>query len=103
MTCVQVKDGKRDNRWISFFVVMACMFASSMTLAVELPDAIIDAAERVDRMGAMGILAFGFILSMAGLLYLIRLQYGKMMQVIDANTTALQRVADATEKCNNNR
>lgn len=96
--CKQVAEGRRDNRFIYFYASMSCFFAVGMACAAELPD-VLTASERIDKMSAMGVLAFGFILSMAGLIYLIRLQYGRMLTVIDKNTEAVQGVIDAIEKC----
>lgn len=96
--CKQVQDSRRGNRWVYFWSIMACTFAVSMAYAAEMPSPL-DAAERVDKLGAMGVLAFGFLISLGALAYLIRLQYGRMLTVIDQNTMAVQRVVDAIDKC----
>ena len=96
--CKQVADSKRGNRWVYFWSTMACSFAVTLAYSAELPSPL-DAAERVDKLGAMGVLAFGFLTSLGALAYLIKLQYGRMLTVIDQNTMAVQRVVDAINKC----
>ncbi len=96
--CKQVQESKRGNIRIYIAMVISGFFAIGMVYASDLPDAI-GAAERIDKLGAMGVLAFGFLLSLASLAYLIKLQYGRMLTVIDKNTEAVQGVIDAIEKC----
>lgn len=97
--CKQVSESKRGNIRIYVVMVVACMFAFGMVYASsDMPNPL-DAAERVDKLGAMGVLAFGFLISLGALAYLIKLQYGRMLTVIDKNTEAVQGVIDAIEKC----
>jgi len=80
------------------FVVLS-IYSMGIAYAVEMPDAV-DAAERVDRMGAVGVLAFGFILSLATTGYLVRCLFGKLMQVIDNCTKTLSETNQTMQQVN---
>ena len=76
------------NRRITFLAFAACAFAASMGYAADTATTAIDAAERADKLGAVGILAVGFILVTVALLTLVRLQYGRMLTVIEEASKA---------------
>lgn len=97
--CRQVKDSKHGNVMIYIVMIAAAGSAMGLAYAAELPINPLDAAERVEKLSAMGVLAFCLISSLAALAYLIKLQYGRMMSVIDKNTEATQKVIDAVQKC----
>lgn len=85
--------------WAIYVVAAACVLcAVGLAAAADLPDAV-SAAERIDKLGAMGVLSFALLISLGALVYLIRLQYGRMMQVVDENTKAMVAVTEAIEKC----
>ncbi len=80
------------NRRIAALGGLSCIFAAGLVMADTINPA--DAAERIDKLGATGILAFGFLLTIAALIYLIKLQYGKMMEVLDRNSEAITKMVD---------
>jgi hypothetical protein len=67
---------------------MACAFAAGLAYATDSASTALDAAERADRLGAVGILAAGFIIVTVALLTLVRLQYGRMLTVIEEASKA---------------
>lgn len=106
----------RHTIWTVYVVAGAVvLFGAGLALATEI-DAI-TAAERIDKLGAMGVMAFGLLLSLGALVYLIRLQYGRMLDVLEkvaisnekvaATNTAMQQsvenVKRAVEECEHNR
>lgn len=74
------------NRRICVGLVLLVSFYSGLALAADLD--VVSASERMDKLGAIGVLAFGFLIVCGALLYLIRLQYGKMMQVMERTSEA---------------
>jgi len=76
------------NRRLTFCALMACAFAAGLAYATESASSALDAAERADRLGAVGILAVGFIIVTVALLTLVRLQYGRMLTVIEEASKA---------------
>ena len=97
--CRQVTDSRRGNRFIYAFMILSVVFAAGLVYAAEMPTPV-DAAERVGKMSAIGVLAFGFLTSLASNAYLIKLQFGRWLAVVDKNTEVMQKVVDAIEKCN---
>lgn len=97
--CRQVTDSKHGNVLIYIVMLAAGVSAASLTYAAEVPINPLDAAERMEKLSAMGVLSFCLISSLATLAYLIKLQYGRMMSVIDRNTEATQKVIDAVQRC----
>ena len=75
------------SRRITALGIISVVFAASIAMAGDLSD-VVSAADRADRLGALGILAFGFILVTGALLCLIRLQYGRMLSVLDKSAEA---------------
>ena len=90
---------KEINTRIMIIGVIACIFAVGVAWSAEL-DAV-SVAERVEKLSATGILTFGFLLSIGALIYLIKLQYGKMMKVLEDNTKALVKVLEKYKLDNN--
>ena len=85
------------NRRIGVCAFIAAGFAVSLAFPAESSYDTISTAERVDKLGATGVLAFGFLLSLGALCYLIRLQYGKMLQVLEKNAEAMTRLREHCE------
>lgn len=85
----------------AIFILFAVLSIYSMGLAyaVEMPDAV-DAAERVDKLGAVGVLAFGFILSLGTTGYLVKCLFGKLLGVIDACTKTLSETNQTMQQVN---
>ncbi len=95
--CKQVKESKQVNAIIYVVVFMACVSAAGLAYATEIPITPLDAAERMEKLSAMGVLAFCLLSSLGALTYLIKLQYGRMMTVIDRNAEATQQSIDMTK------
>lgn len=97
--CKQVIDGKRGNMVIYFVIAVAAISSYGLAFAAEIPVNPLDAAERVEKLSAMGVMAFCLMSSLGALAFLIKLQYGRMMSVIDKNTEATQKVIDVMWRC----
>lgn len=105
MSDEQIKEVRRGTALIFIMFVVLSIYSLGLAVAAEMPDAV-SAAERIDKLGAVGVLAFGFILSLATTAYLIRLQFGKLMTVIDRNTQVvtettqtMRQVTEAIKHC----
>lgn len=86
------------NRRIVFMSVMMSLFYAGIAYCAD--SSTLDTAERIDKLGATGILAFGFILSIGANIYLIRLVFGQLKEVVEKNTIASTQMMDAMEECN---
>ncbi len=89
---------KGTARIFLMFAVLS-IYSMGLAYAVEMPDAV-DAAERVDRMGPVGVLAFGFILSLGTTGYLVKCLFGKLLGVIDACTKTLSETNQTMQQVN---
>ncbi len=92
------------NRRLTFCALMACAFAAGMAYSADIP--YIGEAARADKLGAMGILAFGFIIVTVSFLALVRFLVGtwlsmthKMVEAITQATTLMARMVKAAEDC----
>lgn len=98
LTLKRIKDmtNEQVNRRILFGLITIgiCVHA----LAVFADEGLISAAERMDKMGSVGVLSLGLIASLAVTYRLVKLQYGKMMEIIDKNTEAHMRMSASLEK-----
>ena len=96
-----IRQSKNDVRLgaIRIFaaMVITSLFAVSLAFASEIPDPV-TAAERIEKLSATGILAFGFILSLGTTAYLIKLQFQKFNEMIDANTKVIAEACNAMEQ-----
>lgn len=108
-----IRQSKNDVRLgaIRIFaaMVITSLFAVSLAFASEIPDPV-TAAERIEKLSATGILAFGFILSLATTAYLIKLQFQKFDKVIEASTKviaetchAMKQVTESINHCRHGR
>lgn len=88
------------NRRIFAGLICLAVFYSGLAFAAEVNPA--DTAERIDKLGATGILAFGFLLTCGALVYLIRLQYGKHMEVLERNATVMTQLMEVIRECKHN-
>jgi len=87
------------NRRLTFCAFMACAFAAGMAYAVEsVPRGAIDAAERADRLGAVGILALGFGVMTCGFLGLVRFIGGRGLIALEKSTEASTKAAAAMDQ-----
>ena len=87
------------KRRVTFFALMACAFAAGMAYAVDtVPRGAIDAAERADRLGAVGILALGFGVMTCGFLALARFAVGRGLIALEKSTEASTKAAAAMDQ-----
>ena len=101
----QKKEVQRQLASVFILFVALSIYSMGLAMAAELPDAL-GAAERIDKLGPVGVLAFGFIVSMATIAYLIRCLFGRLLGMIDvcvktmaeANQT-MQEVNRAIQHC----
>ena len=93
--CVKTSWKQMTNRQLNRRVTFICFIASAFAITLATAhggspaNELITNAERMDRMGAVGVLSAGFIMSLGALAYLIRLQYGKMLEIMDRNSTTM--------------
>lgn len=87
---------RQINRRIMFClaIIGVCVHA----LAALADTSILTTAERMDKMGSVGVLSLCLIASLAITYRLINLQYTKMMDIIDKNTEAHMRMSASIEK-----
>lgn len=81
------------------FLVVAFLVSSTLTAyaAGTVADAV-TTAERIEKMGATGVLALVSLLLGAAIIYMMRLHYGKIQEVIDRNTRVNERTAILLER-----
>ena len=99
MSVDQTNDIRRGTVKIFIMFVVLSIYSMGLAYAVEMPDAV-DAAERVDKLGAVGVLAFGFILSLGTTAYLIRFVFTRLMGVIDGNTRIIAETSQTMNRVN---
>lgn len=75
---------------ITFVGMVTAIFAVGIAFASE--SDILDTASKMEKMSAIGILSIGFLASLFALITLIKLQYGKMLEVIENNTKVMARL-----------
>jgi hypothetical protein len=92
MTLTQLK--KR----IIFLTIVSIFGSAQLALANDMNVNPIDAAERIERLGTIGILTFTLIVSGLGNLYLLRLLGTKIISIIEKSSEAHERTAKATER-----
>jgi hypothetical protein len=81
-----------------FLTIVTIIGGTQLALATDVSVNPIDAAERVERLGTIGILTFTIILSGIGNLYLLRLLGTKIIAIIEKSSEAHERTASATER-----
>jgi len=87
------------QRWGVYLAILGVIVCSStLATAANLPD-VMDAAERMDRMTAVGILSACLIAESLILGYMIHLVFTKFMSTMAAANATMARVADAIGKC----
>jgi hypothetical protein len=89
---------KQLKHRIIFLTICTIVGSAQLALAADMNVNPIDAAERVERLGTIGILTFTLILSGLGNLYLLRLLGTKIISIIEKSTEAHERTAAATER-----
>jgi len=96
---MSVKTQLAFQRWVVYLTIFGVIVCSSrLAMASNLPD-VMDAAERMDRMTAVGVLSACLIAESCILGYLIHLVFSKFMSTMAATHVALTRVADSIDKC----
>jgi len=81
---------------IIFLTVASIAMSTQLAWAVEISP--IETAERVERLGTIGILSFTLIMSAIANLYLLRLLGTKIINIIEKSSEAHERTASATER-----
>jgi len=89
---------KQLKHRIIFLTICTIVGSAQLAIAADMNVNPIDAAERVERLGTIGILTFTLILSGLGNLYLLRLLGTKIISIIEKSTEAHERTANATER-----
>jgi len=90
-------ESRRINRWITAYLIVAGSCVAGIAYGVDSLETSTDVASRLDKMGAVGVLSFALILSLGALVYLIRLQYGRMMDVLEKAGLAMQKMSDTLD------
>lgn len=83
-------------RRIAFMGAVSACFYAGIAYCADNP---IDTAERIDKLGATGVLAFGFLMSIGALVYLIHLIFGQLKDMIEKNTVVMTQVSDTIKEC----
>ena len=95
---------RQINKRITILFIFVVVFYAGIACAADI-DAVSTAA-KIEKLGIVGVLALCLIITNAALLFLIRLQYGKMMTVIektaDAKTTHAQAMTQLSDSLDRN-
>jgi hypothetical protein len=81
---------------IIFLTFCTIVLSAQLAMAVDINP--VETAERVERLGTIGILTFTLIMSGLGNLYLLRLLGTKIIAIIEKSSEAHERTASATER-----
>ena len=94
--CLTTMTRPQLNRRMTALGCASILMAAGMAIAAEYPT--VDAAERMDRLGAVGLLALGFIAITAAFVTVLRFVLVRGVSVIERNTDEIARASEIAKQ-----